>query len=387
MTAPHINYVGPGNLLEPPRQPKKFSWKRLPYGFLIVVGVPTLIAVFYFTIIASPRYVSEARFVVRSANSVQPSAVGLALQGVGFSTGMNDAFAIHEYMTSRDGLAELQKHHNVADIFGKRGADTFSRYPRPGESPNEESLYKAFRRFTTVGYDAATGISTLRVEAFSAQDALSLNKSLLDSGEDLVNRLNERASRNAVKDAEDALARALSEVQASQGALTALRNSARFIDPRAAAAESSQLIGGLLVTVAQLRAERAQLQAEAPSSPQLPILANRIAAYENQIAAARAAVAGDSASLATKVGEYEELTVRREIADKQLALATSALLSAEQEARRQKLYLERIVEPNLPDAPLLPRRWLAILTVFASALLAYGVGWLVWAGVREHRQD
>ncbi|KAK0357633.1 hypothetical protein LTR94_038660, partial [Friedmanniomyces endolithicus] len=60
-------------------------------------------------------------------------------------------------------------------------------------------------------------------------------------------------------------------------------------------------------------------------------------------------MAGDASSLATKIGPFEELTLRREIADKQLAQATAALLSAEQEARRQKLYLERIVEPSLPD--------------------------------------
>src|SRR5690606_18950170 len=101
----------------------------------------------------------------------------------------------------------------------------------------------------------------------------------------------------------------------------------------------------LLVTIAQLRAERAQIQSEAPQSPQLPIIANRIAAYEAQIAEARASVAGNSASLAPKVGAFEELALRREIADKRLAQASATLLSAEQEASRQKLYLERIVSP------------------------------------------
>jgi capsular polysaccharide transport system permease protein len=91
--------------------------------------------------------------------------------------------------------------------------------------------------------------------------------------------------------------------------------------------------------------------------------------------------------LAPKVGAFEELTFRREIADKQLAQATATLLTAEQDARRQKLYLERIVVPSLPDDPAEPRRFIAILTVFATSLLAYGVGWLLWAGVKEHKQD
>ena len=387
MAEQKISYVGPLNDLEGPKKKPKDIWKRIPLGFVLVVALPTLIAAVYYLLIAAPLYVSEARFVVRSANVGQPSAVGLALQGVGFSTGMNDAFAVHEYMSSRDGLAELQQQFDVNKVFARPGSDFIARYPRPWESRSEESLYKAFKRFMTVGYDAGTGISTLRVEAFDPKDAQNVNKALLASGETLINRLNERASANAVRDAKAALERAQTEVAASQQALTALRNNAQFIDPRLAAAESSGVINGLLVTIAQLRAERTQIAAEAPSSPQLPILDNRIAAYERQVAEARAKMAGDASSLATKIGPFEELTLRREIADKQLAQATAALLSAEQEARRQKLYLERIVEPSLPDKASEPRRWRSILTVLASALLLYGVGWLIWAGIREHRQD
>ncbi|MNY75559.1 hypothetical protein D3C86_2148660 [compost metagenome] len=62
------------------------------------------------------------------------------------------------------------------------------------------------------------------------------------------------------------------------------------------------------------------------------------------------------------------------------------MLSAEQDARRQRLYLERIVNPNLPDTSTEPRRLRAIITILFSTLLAYGVGWLMWAGVREHKQ-
>jgi capsular polysaccharide transport system permease protein len=386
MTETQIKYVGPHKALSGPAK-KRWSWRRAPLGFIIVVAVPTLLAMIYYLLIASPRYVSEARFVVRSPSIGQPSAMGFALQSVGFSTGMNDAYAVHEYMTSRDSLAELQRRFELDKVLARPGVDILSRYPRPWEQSSTESMYKAFQRLLTVGYDGTTGISTVRVEAFTPQDAQTLNTALLDNGEKLINRLNERSASNAVKDAQASLERAQAEVTASQQALTALRNSAAFIDPRLAATENSSVISGLLVTIAQLRAERAQLAAEAPSSPQLPIIDHRIAAYEGQVAAARAKLTGDASSLAPKVGAFEELTLRREIADKQLAQATAVLLSAEQEAQRQKLYLERIVAPSLPDKPTEPRRWVAILTVFATCLLFYGVGWLVWAGVREHKQD
>lgn len=361
--------------------------RRLPLGFLITVGLPTLVGALYYGVIASPRYVSESHFVVRSAGSAQPSGLGLALQGVGLSAGLNDAFAVHEYLNSRDSLKALQTRFDLKSMLSPPNVDWFSRARPPWEGQSEEALYKGFQRKLTVGYDATSGISTLRVEAFNAKDAKAINTAMLDGGEALVNRLNERSAANAVRDAQRSYEQARAEVAASHQALTALRNSAQFIDPRAAVAETTEVVSGLLVTIAQLRAERAQLAAEAPSSPQLPNLDSRIAAYERQVAEARAKATGGAASLAPKVGVYEDLMMRREIADKVMAQATAALLTAEQDARRQKLYLERIVEPNEPDKPLEPKRLMAILTIFASSLLVYAVGWLIWAGVREHRQD
>jgi len=387
MADTNLTYIGAAEESRTAR-PARPSWlKRLPLGFMIVVGIPTLVGGIYYGLIASPRYVSESHFVVRSASSTQPTGLGLALQGVGLSSGMNDAFAVHEYMTSRDSLKTLQSRFNLKAMLAPPGVDWFSRAPFPWQGKSEETLYKGFQRFLTVGYDATSGISTLRVEAFSSKDARNINAAMLDSGEALINRLNERSATNAVRDARQSFEQARADVAASQQALTSLRNSAQFIDPRTAVAESSEVVGGLLVTIAQLRAERAQLVAEAPSSPQLPILDNRIAAYERQVAEARAKVTGSASSLAPKVGVYEDLVMRREIADKVMAQATAALLTAEQEARRQKLYLERIVSPSEPDKPTEPKRLIAWLTIFASSLLVYAVGWLIWAGVREHRQD
>lgn len=387
MAEAQINYVGPIPEALSFREAPAPWWRRLPLGFLLVVALPTLVAAIYYLLIASPRYVSEARFIVRASNQAQPSALGAALQGVGLSTTQSDAFAIHEYIKSRDALRELNRRFDIAAILNPRGTDIFSGYPRLGEGRGEEGLYKGFNRFVMVGYDSTTGISTLRVEAFQAQDALQLNQALLGSGEQLVNRLNDRANGDAVSEATTARDEARARLSGVQQQLTSFRTREGFIDPQLAARESSSLIGGLLSTVAQLRADRAQLAGEAPQSPQLPIIDGRIAAYEGQIAAEREKVAGASTSLAPRVGVYDDLVLQRELADRELSQATTALISAQQDSRRQKLYLDRIVNPNLPDKPTQPRRWIAILTVFATCVLIYGVGWLVWAGVREHSQD
>ena len=386
MTEAKLNYIGPAPALLTGPSTKKAWWRRLPIGLFLVVILPTLIAAIYYLGIASPIYVSEARFVVKTPGRTQVSSLGVALQGVGITSGPTDSFAVHEFITSRDALNQLQRRLDVAAIIGHRDADFLSRYPRPGESRTEEGLYKALQRFVTVGYDSTTGISTLRVEAFRPNEAKAISEALLAGGESLVNRLNQRSAADAITEASRSQEEARMRLNSVQQQLTAFRNREGFIDPQLAAQESSQLIGGLLATIAQLRAEESQLRAEAPASPQLPTLTGRIAAYEGQVAEERAKLTGGSSSLAPSIGAYQDLILERELADRQLTEATATLVSASQEARRQNLYLERIVEPNLPDKATQPKRWLALLTVFISCLLVYSVGWLIYAGVREHGQ-
>lgn len=387
MTETKLNYIGPIPKLLSFERERPPWWRRVPIAAVLVVGLPTVLSAIYFLLIASPRYVSEAQFIVRNAGQSAPSTIGVALQGVGIAPTQTDAFAVHEYIESRDALRELSRRYDIPAILGPRGVDAFSRYPRPWEERSNEGLHEGFQRFVTVGYDSTTGISTLRVEAFRARDAQALTEALLAGGEQLVNRMNERSTADAVAQAQQAREEARARLAGAQQQLTAFRNREQMIDPQLAARESSQLIGTLQGQLAALRAERAQVASEAPNSPQLPTFDSRIRAYEAQVEAERARMAGSSSSLAPMISVYEDLALARELADRELTQATAAVITAEQEARRQKLYLDRVVSPSLPDEPAQPRRWLSVLTVLISSLLIYGLGWLIWAGLREHRQD
>lgn len=383
MSNTKIQFLGPltDRSTSPVSRGRRLTGAKL--AFLLVVGIPTFLAAAYLLFVASPRYVSEARFIVRSPSEEQPSALGVALQGVGLSSASTNAFAIHEYLESRDAVNDLETRINLRALYGHPSIDPISRTPTLFAGASRESFYKGFNRYITVGYDSSTGISTLRVEAFSTRDARNVAVALLDSGETLINRLNQRAARDSVIEAERTLAEARLRLASAQAQLTTFRSQQRFIDPRATAEEGAKLMGELSVTLATLQAERAQLAVEAPESPQLVSLDGRIAAYRRQIEVEQGKLAGAQTSLAPQISVYETLTLEREFADRMVASASIALNSAQLDARRQQLYLDRIVNPNLPDKPTEPRRWLALLAVFTTLLLAYGVGWLIWAGLRE----
>jgi capsular polysaccharide transport system permease protein len=186
--------------------------------------------------------------------------------------------------------------------------------------------------------------------------------------------------RRQVSDAETRVAAAEAEV-------TQFRNREQLIDPSRSSLAGLDLAGKLEMQLATLRADRSALAASAPSSPQLVVLDRQINAFEGQLDAERNKMAGDNTSLAPKIGEYERMTIEREFAAKELTTASTALETAREEARRKRLYLERIVPPNVPDTAMLPMRFFSIVLVFVSAFLVYGTVVLVIAGLKEHGQS
>ena len=354
--------------------------------FLAIVVIPTVLAAIYYLLIASPMYVSEARFIVRTPTQSQPTGLSSVLQGVGLSQSETDAYAAHEYVMSRDAIQDLERQRGLRALLGKRGGDFLSRFPRLFEASSNESLYRAYPRYVSVSHDSTTGISTLRVMTFRPEDAQAVGETLLSGAESVIHRLNARAEMDAVIEAQRQVAESQQQVALAQSNLARFRNREQLIDPNRSSNAGLDLVGKLSTELATLRAERAGLASSAPQSPQLPGLDDRIAAYEQQIEVERMKVAGEANSLAPKIGQYEQLTADREFADKSLSAAVASLESARLEARRKRLYLERVVNPGRPDAPVYPRRWRALGLVLASCLLVYGMLVLVIAGFREHRQ-
>lgn len=388
MNKPDLRFLGALTAKEDPKSKAARAaayLRRVPLPFLAIVVVPTVVSAIYLSFIASPRYVSEARFIVRSASQQQPSSLGVVLQGVGLSPASMDNYAIQEYLVSADAARDLQAKFDLRHAFGRAEIDPISRLPGIFGDESFETLRKGLKRYITVGYDSTTGISTLRVQAFTAEDAVRINQILLDSSETLVNRLNERSAADAVRDAEATLREAQARLHTAQTQLTGFRTRERFIDPAAIARESATLIGELSVQLAKLQAERAQIASTAPDSPQLGAIDSSIAAYQSQIRVEESKLAGRTDSLAPKLSTYETLMLEREFADKLVASATAALNSAQLEARRQQLYLDRIVNPDKPDKAAEPKRLVSLLAIFSSLLLAYGIGWMIWRGVRESR--
>jgi capsular polysaccharide transport system permease protein len=132
-------------------------------------------------------------------------------------------------------------------------------------------------------------------------------------------------------------------------------------------------------------AERSKLESMArflsKSSPQYRAQAARVSALQAQLAGQSSRLAGPGASIASNLGSYEDLMVRKEFATQRYTVAAAAYESAK---RKQQLYLTGVVAPNLPVKSEFPERGRIIMTVFFALLMAYAIGWLLTAGIKEH---
>ncbi|WP_407669953.1 hypothetical protein [Paraburkholderia oxyphila] len=352
--------------------------------FALTVILPTTLAVAYYGTIASDVYVSESRFVVRSAErQTETSVVGALLQGSGLTRSQDDTYPVIDYIESRDALRELNQHNYLLNAFARRG-DIVSRFHTSFDN-NFESLWKYYnRRIVDVELDTTSGITTLQVRAYSANDATHINEMLLQLGERLVNRMNVRAATDTVQFAQRQVDIAATKAQDAAAALAAYRNSYAVFDPDRQSALQLQQVTGLQTQLLAAQTQLAQLQSISPQNPQIPVLKIDIAALQKQIDAATGNVAGSHDSLSEKAAKYARLQLDAQFAEKQLATAMASLDNARAEAERKQLYLERLVQPNLPDVAIEPKRLKNIFVVFALGIIAWGVLSLLIAGVREH---
>jgi len=362
---------------------RRWRWR------LLFVGLPTLVAFVYYGLIASDIYVSQSRFVIKAPGQKTMPTTTLAnlIQTSGLSGGEEETKEVLDYIRSRTAVADLQSQIDVRSRYEGPGVDFLSRFPRPFEQPSFENFYKYYQGMVGAAPDPDSGVAVLEVRAFRAQDARDINARLLSLSEALVNRLNERAEQRAITEAERRVVLAQARVSNARVALAAFRNQQELIDPAKQATGVLDISNKLVSEHAASQAQLDLMERVAPENPAIPALRARIAAIGAEIAAQNARVVGSPNGIASKVGGYEKLLAEQDFAQQTLTAASTALEQARVEAQKQQFYLERIVDPNIPDSPVLPTRFKDILVVFGVSLCLYFIGWMLIVGILEHSPE
>lgn len=359
-------------------------WLRRWLPMALVVGLPTLLAAVYFLFLAAPRYQSDAEFIVRMPGNGAASQIANLVQGTSVIRSVDDGYVVDAYIKSRDAMQQLAVHDGFRKIIRRAGADILWRYPPFFESDTQQRLYKYYESLISISYDETTGISTVRAQAFRPQDAQRLVTALLKHSETLINTMNDRAQQDSIRVAEHETDEAKDDAYAAARAMTAFRDREKVIDPTLVSNSVLNNITQLALFSAQTNAQLAELEKDSPQSPQISSLKVKISAINQQIMKARDQLAGPNGSLAPRIAEYDILLLKQKFAESAFTAALSSLEAARVDARRQRVFLERITKPNLPDHPAYPYRLLSILGVLAIMSMIYKIGRTFVADTAEH---
>lgn len=367
-----------------PLPPRRRRRRVLRHPFLWFVILPTLLIAGYFYTIAASQYVSDARFVVRGRSDAgAPSlASTLAQAGLGSAPSSSDAQAVREYLISVDGMSKLNDRVDLVALYRREDADVWARLWHT----DPERIARYMSGMVTISQDNAAGIMGIRVRAFSPEDARLVARELLALGESMVNRLSERSREDTLRIARREVEIAERRVVAAREALVAFRERAQNLDATVEVRGAVDTLTRMEALLAQARTDlRERMAFMRPDNPALVSSRNRVEALERQIESERQRqTRAGQGGLSQQLADFERLSLEREFADRQLGSATQSLEMARIEAQRQQLFLERVVEPNLPVYPLYPKKIVTILSAFAILTIMYFIGWLLVAGLREH---
>lgn len=370
--------------LNKPAAPKKKKWFAKPLFWLTVI-LPTAFSTVYFGVVASDIYISESSFVVRSPkNQASLTGFGALLQGSGFSRSQDDSYTVQEYMRSRTALEQLQQELPVKSFYDSQG-DILSRFNGFKLNDSQEAFFRYFKDRLSIDLDSVSGIATLRVRAFKPEEGQQINQKLLNLGEELINRLNERARKDTLAYAEQAVEEAEKNVNDTAEALSKYRIKNKIFDLPAQSGVQLSLISTLKSELIRVETQLAQLVSITPDNPQVPALEMRQKSLRKEIEQQSKNLSGSNNSIATQTAEYQRLVLANELAQQQLTAAMTSLQNTRGEADRQQLYLEVINKPSQPDWALEPHRLYNILATFIIGLMLYGVLSLLIASIREHK--
>ncbi|QGU13698.1 sugar transporter [Leclercia sp. 119287] len=362
----------------------KKSWKQsLKLGSFMWVLACFIIAVLYFGVIASDRYVSRAQIVIKQADQIKMLPDTLSMLGLGGSN-HEDVLLIQDYLNSPDLIAKLDKEFGLKAHYQSRKVDYFSRL---SENVSQEEFIKYYRDHLTLRLDEFSGVLTIELQAFNPAYGQHVVSLMLKESESFINKLGHQVALEQLAFVEKEVDRAYQRVQDEKAKVIDFQNKNNLISPELTSTARlgvvSQIEGELASQQAQLKQLQSYMKDTAPAVISVKAKAE---ALTEQLAQEKARLTG------TNQNAMNEVTARYMDVQTQATLAVdlykSGLISLEQarvEAYRKLKHLLVVSQPTLAEDAEYPRRLYNLATIGVLLCLIYGLVVMILATLREHQ--
>lgn len=252
------------------RELRRARARKLILRYAIFVGIPTLLAVLYYGVLASRQY--DATTVV-SIESNDPAAATPAKGGN--TPHQRDARLLGEHILSRAMLARLDAELHLMAHYQDPDVDWWSRL---ADDAGKDGTFDYYRSKVSAKVDPQSSALALRVRAFSPERAEELLGAIVAASQTWVEELSARARREQLEPAEAEVSAARQRLVAARIATLAVTGGApptpeQLADPVVVEHELAELtmtdaIEGLQhARLAAANGQRYLLVIDAPSLP------------------------------------------------------------------------------------------------------------------------
>ncbi len=335
------------------------------------VFLPTLLAGWYYFVMATPMYATKTEFVIQKAEGMSGAGgLGSLFSGTQLATNQ-DSVTVQSFLMSRDAMLRLEAEEGFKAHFSQPQIDPIQRL---APDATNEAAYKLYKRNVKIGYDPSEGL--IRMEVVAADPAVSkrFSEALISYAEGQVDKLTSRLREDQMKGARDSYDDAEEKVFSAQAKVLEMQEKVGIMDPMAESTAVMSQVGGFETELQKKRLELGQLLDNArPNMARVEGVKGDIARLEQLIADLRRQLTvrnGQSDSLASVTGQLRIAEAELQTRQALLSAAAQQMEIARIEANKQVRYLEMGVRPVAPDEPTYPR-------AFEDTLLAF----LIFSGI------
>lgn len=357
---------------------------RAKLGSFVMVILASLLVVAYYTLFASPRFVSESQFIVKQAGNNALPIAGFAAIGT-TSPSMRDALILQTYIESREMAMALAESVSLNTHFESEEWDWFSRL-RKGSSKEEYVEY--YRRHIKASYDEMSEVLTVEVQSFEAEYSLIVARELLKISEAFINRLGEKVLKQQMDYAQSDVERSYLELKVQQSKLVSFQDEFKLYNPEL---QGSALVGAINQLEAEIIREETELKSllafMRKDSSEVKVKQVRLDSLRAQLDKEKKRLTEKDHESLNKINmDFQEIKLNTKLASDLYQSSLASLEKVRSEAYRKLKHLLVIEQPSLAEDDKYPRRIYNILTWFISLLLFYGVGRLIVAIIKEHKE-
>jgi len=367
-----------------PRPMQQVISKAILASTVLLLVIPNIASVYYFTCVASDQYQSETRFTVRTSTPALGGNQITKVTGLPPAQIVQNTLIVTNFIKSKDMVAALEEKVDFQKIYGN---DSIDRIARLKKDPSSEKLLDYWEDMVSVKIDANSGIVTVKARAFTAADAQKVLHQVVAASEVVVNDVNTRIWRDVIATAQANLDNAKDQLQKARDKLLIARNQTGVLSVEG----SSTVITNLISSVQKERIDLQQkydalLGTVSADAPQMRVLKREIDSRQKQIDQLNSQVAGQNKSeqnLADVSVDMSQRELEQSLAEQQFATSMKTLEQVKFVSKQQLLYLDTFLAPSLPDEAEYPQRALWIGGILGVTILAWGAVFGILANLRN----